>query len=137
MIHIILFVRDQRISTDFYSGVFEEKPNLNVPGMTEFRLSDSCILGLMPESGIKRLLKDKIRDPALAGGVPRAELYMVSADAHEKFKRALAHGAISVSDFLMRDWDFEVAYCLDPDGHLLAFAKSNDTKGGCSSFRPT
>jgi uncharacterized glyoxalase superfamily protein PhnB len=123
-IHFILFVKDQRISTEFYASVFNRHPHLNVPGMTEFKLGDSCILGLMPERGIKKLLSDKISDPAEARGAPRAELYLVRDDAQDLFERATKHGATNVSDFALRDWNHEVAYCLDPDGHLLAFAKS-------------
>ena len=38
-------------------------PVLNVPGMTEFRLNEETVLGLMPSAGIKRLLGDKLPDP--------------------------------------------------------------------------
>ena len=48
--HFILFVAAQEKSTAFYSSVLGEAPILNVPGMTEFRLGQEAILGLMPES---------------------------------------------------------------------------------------
>lgn len=48
-------------------------PSLNVPGMTGFTLSANCVLGLMPEAGIKRLLGERLPDPAQATGIPRAE----------------------------------------------------------------
>ena len=54
--NIILYVKDQEWSTDFYSHVLAMQPTLHVPGMTEFTLNEVCILGLMPESGIKKLL---------------------------------------------------------------------------------
>ena len=79
--HFVLYVSDQQRSTSFYAAVFEEPPTLNVPGMTEFRLSDSSILGLMPENGIVRLLGNTIVHPSLARGVPRSELYLVVDDA--------------------------------------------------------
>ncbi|MEZ4653650.1 MAG: hypothetical protein R3E12_08670 [Candidatus Eisenbacteria bacterium] len=47
--HLILFVRDQDRSTDFYRHVLDREPRLHVPGMTEFPLPGGAILGLMPE----------------------------------------------------------------------------------------
>ncbi|HMM61298.1 MAG TPA: glyoxalase, partial [Candidatus Rifleibacterium sp.] len=74
--NIILYVSDQQRSRDFYSQVLQLAPTLDVPGMTEFAISDTLVLGLMPEKGIVRLLGNAIKDPALAGGIPRAELYL-------------------------------------------------------------
>jgi catechol 2,3-dioxygenase-like lactoylglutathione lyase family enzyme len=56
MNHFILYVQDQERSTAFYAEVLGMPPELNVPGMTEFRLSTETILGLMPSAGIERIL---------------------------------------------------------------------------------
>ena len=53
---IILYVSDQTRSTRFYQDIFRMPPDLNVPGMAEFNLSDQCKLGLMPNSGIAKIL---------------------------------------------------------------------------------
>lgn len=121
--HFILYVEDQRRSTDFYRAVLNMVPILEAPGMTEFKLSEECILGLMPESGIKKLLAPKLVDPALANGIPRAEVYLATHNASEYHARALQSGAISLSEFALRDWGEKVAYCQDLDGHILAFAE--------------
>ena len=120
--HFILFVSDPDASRRFYSLVLAAEPILDDPGMTEFRLGQEAVLGLMPEDGICRLLGQSITHPALARGVPRSELYLVVEDAREFHARALAAGAREISPLTARDWDHEVAYSLDPDGHLLAFA---------------
>ncbi len=120
---IILYVRDQKRSSDFYRRTLNLEPRLDVPGMTEFMLSDGCLLGLMPETGIKRLLGDRLPDPAAANGIPRAELYLIVKDATAYHARALACGAIELSPLAQRDWGDRAAYCLDPDGHVLAFAE--------------
>ena len=120
--HFILYVSDQDRSTTFYSQVLGQPPTLNVAGMSEFALSDSSILGLMPEKGIVKLLGREIVDPALARGVPRAELYLVVEDAAAYHARALGAGALEVSALTLRDWRHSVAYSLDLDGHVLAFA---------------
>lgn len=123
-IHIILYVSDQQLSTDFYSKIFNKTPRLNVPGMTEFTLNDDCILGLMPEGGIKKLLGDPMPDPSLGKGIPRAEIYLYVDDPHLYFEKAIHIGAKKLSPVLNRDWGDEVGYCLDPDHHVIAFAKA-------------
>jgi uncharacterized glyoxalase superfamily protein PhnB len=40
----------------------------------------------------------------------------------EYHQRALNLGAQNLSDLAERDWGDRVAYCLDPDGYILAFA---------------
>ncbi|OGQ80418.1 MAG: glyoxalase [Deltaproteobacteria bacterium RIFOXYA12_FULL_58_15] len=121
--HFILYVRDQALSTRFYERALGLGPRLNVPGMTEFQLGESVVLGLMPERGIKRLLGDALPDPAGAHGIPRAELYLSVDDPGAWHARAVEAGAREVSPLLARDWGDEAAYSLDPDGHVLAFAR--------------
>jgi len=123
-VHFILYVSDQERSTAFYSDVLGEAPSLNVPGMTEFRLKDSTVLGLMPETGIVNLLGPAILNPALARGVPRSEVYLVVDNPAAFYARAIAAGARELSELALRDWGHQAAYCLDLDGHVLAFASS-------------
>ncbi|HNB21850.1 MAG TPA: glyoxalase [Candidatus Melainabacteria bacterium] len=125
--HFILYVKDQKSSCNFYSAVLETAPTLDVAGMTEFELSEESVLGLMPESGIRRLLGDALPDPATARGIPRAEIYLVVKDAGAYLSRAVSRGGILLGDVLMRDWGDLVGYCLDPDGHVLAFAQPAQT----------
>lgn len=121
--HFILYVQDQISATNFYRFVLDLEPVLNVPGMTEFSLGEDAVLGLMPELGIKKLLGDPLPDPQQARGVPRAEVYFVVENARSYYDRALSKGSQQLSELAMRDWGDEVAYCLDLDGHVLAFAQ--------------
>lgn len=121
-VHLVFYVRDQQASEAFYRALLGCEPVLSVPGMSEFELGDGCVLGLMPERGIARLLGSALRDPAEANGIPRAELYLVAPQARELQRRAIAAGARELSPFAARDWGHEVAYVADPDGHVLAFA---------------
>lgn len=125
--HFILYVRDQKSSTEFYAAVLNMAPSLDVPGMTEFQLSEDCILGLMPEAGIKKLLAPKLPDPSASNGCPRAEVYLIVDSAIEYYQRALAVGASNLSDVIARDWGHKVGYCLDKDGHVLAFAELSES----------
>lgn len=125
-VHFILYVRDQDLSTAFYAGVLQLSPTLEVPGMTEFELPGGAILGLMPESGIRKLLGKVLPNPSLARGTPRAELYLMVEDAVEFYFRALAAGAHELSTVQNRDWGHAAGYVLDPDGHVIAFAHEID-----------
>ncbi|OGK07941.1 MAG: glyoxalase [Candidatus Riflebacteria bacterium GWC2_50_8] len=122
--NFILYVADQKLSTDFYAAVLARQPDLNVPGMTEFRISESCVLGLMPEAGIKRLLGESLPDPSAANGIPRAEVYLTVDGPQAYHQRAIENGARELSPLALRNWGDEVAYSLDPDGHVLCFAGS-------------
>jgi len=74
--NIILYVSDQKASASFYEKVLLMAPVLDVPGMSEFKLNEDTVLGLMPSAGIKRLLGEKLPDPDKARGIPRAEVYL-------------------------------------------------------------
>jgi uncharacterized glyoxalase superfamily protein PhnB len=122
----IFYVADQEKSAKFYSSVLAQTPTLDVPGMTEFELNDGSLLGLMPESGIKKMLGNDLPDPASAQGVPRAELYLILNNPEEYHARALQSGATELSPMQDRPWGDRAAYSLDPDGHVLAFASPAD-----------
>ena len=120
-LNCILYVRNQAKSREFYAVTLGMAPRLDVPGMTEFELFDGCVLGLMPEKGIKRLLP-AMPDPESAGGIPRAEVYLTVPEPGVFHARALAAGAKELSPLAARDWGHKAAYSMDPDGHVLAFA---------------
>ena len=119
--HLILYVRDQGASRDFYVKVLERAPTLDVPGMTELELADGAVLGLMPEAGITRLL-GAVVDPSQLRAAGRAELYLLVEDPGAHHGRALACGARELSPLSPRDWGHVAAYSLDADGYVLAFA---------------
>jgi catechol 2,3-dioxygenase-like lactoylglutathione lyase family enzyme len=121
-VHFILYVRDQAAACGFWKAVLGVPPALDVPGMTEFALGPQSVLGLMPEAGIRSLLGPALPDPAAARGIPRAELYLVVADPAAYHARARAAGATELSPLTRRSWGDDAAYCLDPDGHVVAFA---------------
>ena len=119
--HFILYVRDQERARAFYEAALGVAPRLHAPGMTEFALPGGAVLGLMPEAGIRRLLPS-LPDPAQARGAPRAETYLTVAEPSECLARAVSAGATELAPVLTRDWGDDAGYCLDPDGHVLAFA---------------
>lgn len=122
--HFIFYVADQERSFTFYSAVLATEPRIHVPGMTEFDLPGGGALGVMPEEGIRTLLGSVFPASSAASGIPRAELYLVSSEPGEYHSRALAAGARELSPLLPRSWGHVVAYSLDLDGYILAFASS-------------
>ena len=120
--HLILYVSDQAAATAFWRAVLDRPPVLDEPGMTEFTLGDHVVLGLMPETGIRTLLGPALPDPCAARGIPRAEVYLVVANPADCHTRALAAGATELSPLARRSWGDDVAYSLDPDSHVVAFA---------------
>lgn len=122
-VYFILYVRDQAASARFFTAALAAAPTLDVPGITEFTLSETAKLALMPESGIKRLLGSALPDPARAQGIPRAEVYLFVDDPAACHARALAAGAVELRPLAAMDWGHDTAYCLCPDSHVLAFAR--------------
>lgn len=125
--NFILYVRDQEAATRFYRSVLGQAPVLHVPGMTEFRLGDEFVLGLMPEKGIKRLLGSAIPDPERTSGAARAEVYLTVQDPEGWLQRAVEAGAKLLAPVAPRDWGDDAGYVCDLDGHVLAFASKGKT----------
>ncbi len=123
LFQFILYVADQNRSTDFYSRLLQKDPVLNVPGMTEFELSPTSKLGIMPEKGIAAIIADKTPHPAIGNGIPRCEIYIVVDAITPYYQRAVALDALLVSDRMERDWGHLACYFSDPDGHIVAFAQ--------------
>lgn len=119
----ILYVSNQEASSKFYEKIFRQAPDLNVPGMTEFIISKSCKIGLMPNAGIAKILSEKTPHPETGNGIPRCELYFYVDNIQAEFDNAIKSGASLISAIADRDWRDKVCYFSDPDGHILAFAE--------------
>lgn len=122
-LEIVLYVSNQQTSSEFYQKLFRKEPDLNVPGMTEFKLSDNCRIGLMPNMGIAKILGDKVPHPDSGNGIPRCELYLCVEDIQKEFENAINAGAKLLSPIIDRNWGDKVCYFADPDGHIIAFAE--------------
>ncbi|CAG0977505.1 lactoylglutathione lyase [Flavobacteriales bacterium] len=118
----ILYVKDQNSSSLMYEKLLRIKPHLHVPGMTEFMLNEKTKLGLMPESGIAKILSNKTKHPADGNGIPRAEVYLYVKDIQEYYERATELKLTEVSGVEKRSWGDVACYFADPDGHIITFA---------------
>lgn len=91
--------------------------------MTEFELIENCVLGLMPWTNISRLLNRPASNPS--NDALLAEVYLLVEDPERYHARALTTGAKELSPLAPRDWGHMVAYSVDWDGHVIAFAAQN------------
>lgn len=123
LIETILYVSNQKASTEFYQKIFRKNADLDVPGMTEFRLAENCKLGLMPNNGIAKILADKMPHPNNGNGIPRCELYFYVENLQLEYDNAINNGAKLISKIENRDWGDKVCYFSDIDGHVIAFAE--------------
>jgi len=121
--YFIVYVKDQRRSAAYYAQVLGREPILDVPGITEFRLRDRTILGVMPAESAARLIGERHFSAAGTQRTPKAELYLVVVDPGSYHARALACGGTELSPMQHRTWGHRAAYSMDQDGHVLAFAE--------------
>lgn len=126
LIQTILYVSDQKESSQFYQKLFGKPPDLEVPGMTEFNLAENCKLGLMPNKGIAKILNGKTPHPDEGNGIPRCELYLTVEDVKAAFENALNSGAKLIRPPEDMDWGDTVCYFADIDGHIVAFAERTE-----------
>jgi len=94
--------------------------------MTEFDLGTNIKLGLMPETGIAKVLKKEVPHPSSGNGIPRCEVYLLVDDVQPFISRSLKNDAKLVSQLKNRDWGDKVVYFADPDGHIIAFAEKTE-----------
>lgn len=123
LVEIILYVNSQQKSAAFYKSILRKEPVLDVPGITEFLLSDTCKLAVMENNSIAEILGDRIEHPAKANGIPRCELYLLVPDVELEYHHAMGIGAALISPVQQRPWGDKACYFSDPDGHIIAFAE--------------
>ena len=121
-VEFILYVENQQRSTEFYAALLQLHPILQVEGMTEFELNN-CKLGLMPNTGIQKILENRTPPPQDGVGIPRAELYLKVTDMAGYLQRIEENNIWVVSELAYRDWGDKVIYLSDPDGHIIALAE--------------
>jgi len=122
-IQFIIYVKDRQKSKQFYEIVLQISPSLDVPGMTEFKLADNVILGIMPENGIAKIISTHLPHPKDGNGIPRCELYLKVKNPKNYIAKGIELGGKEISKLQKRDWGDIVGYISDLDGHILAFAE--------------
>ncbi|WP_304342790.1 VOC family protein [Chryseobacterium koreense] len=122
-VHTILYVENQEQSTKFYERILGRNADLNVSGMSEFRISNDFVLGLMPNSGIEKILRNETPNPSTGTGIPRCEVYLYVDDLIKVYSEIKSLNIKIISPLEERNWGDCCFYFSDPDGHIIAFAK--------------
>jgi predicted enzyme related to lactoylglutathione lyase len=121
----ILAVDDVARSARFYETVFGWRRHVDVPVYVEFEVEGAPNLGVYLRGGFARNT-GRAPSPPAPDATTSTELYFRVDDVGAAVARALAAGAELLSPAAARDWGDEVAYVADPDGNVLAFARSHD-----------
>jgi len=120
---IIIFVENQKKSRDFYKEVLDMEPFMDVPGITEFKLADNMLLGIMPSEGLKNMMDLKAIKHWEEGSTPKCQIYLPVDEPDEYYKRAIKAGGKGIMEGKPTPWGGYICYCMDLDGNLLAFAR--------------
>ena len=91
--------------------------------MCEFKLPDGSTLGIMPNTSLEKLFGKNFEKQKNRKALPQTEFYFLVEDALYFHNRALQLGASEIREFAEMDWGDKAAYCLNHDGHILAFAE--------------
>ncbi|OSZ79626.1 lactoylglutathione lyase [Chitinophagaceae bacterium IBVUCB1] len=126
-VECILYAADQKNSRDFYVSILGREPILDVQGMTSFELCANTRLGLMPETGIAKIITPAMPHPSTGNGIPRCELYIYVSEINKTYSRIQSLGIPIISSLQTRDWGDKAFYFADPDGHIIAFAEKIST----------
>ena len=120
---VILAVGDLARAADFYRAAFGWPAEVETPVYVEFRLPAGMRLGLYRREAFGRNVgaAPHERPP---GSLAPTELYLFPVDLEFSLERALAAGARLLSPIARRDWGDDVAYVADPDGNVIALARS-------------
>ncbi len=121
--YFIIYVDDFDKTKLFYELLFNIKPEVDEPGMCEYKLPDGSTLGIMPSSSLAKLFGNKFVEQKDRRALPNVELYFLMNNGLEFHKRALQLGATEIRKVEEMDWGDKVAYSLNHDGHILAFAE--------------
>lgn len=121
----ILAVDDPVRAATFYRGVFGWPVQVEVPVFIQLALPDGTGVGLYERHAFAANT-GIVPAPVAAGASSATELYFLCDDVDGVIGRLGAHGARELSPLSSRPWGDEVAYFRDPDGNVIAVARSTD-----------
>ncbi len=122
LVLVILAVEDLGRSLAFYRAVTTWAVPVETPVYAELRSTNGFRLGLYDRRSFGRNIK-QVPEP-IAGPVATTELYLFVDDIDAMMARARDSGASLLDDPNDRPWGDRVGYVSDPDGYVVAFARS-------------
>jgi len=123
---VILAVTDLPRAVAFYRSAFDWPIDVDTPVYVEFHLPAGMRLGLYQLDAFARNL-GQAPHQIPAGALAATELYLFPDHLEAVAERLASAGGRLLSALARRDWGDEVAYFADPDGNILALARSPGT----------
>ena len=120
--YFIIYVENFEKTKIFYEVLLDIKPIVDEPGMCEYELPNGATLGIMPNSSLEKLFGSDYIVNEKKKSTPKFELYFQVDDPEAFHKKAKQLGALELRKFKKMDWGDKVAYSINHDGHILAFA---------------
>jgi predicted enzyme related to lactoylglutathione lyase len=120
----ILAVEDLARATAFYDAAFGWEVAVDVPVYREYALPGGMRLGLYRRDGFARNT-GIVPAATPPGAISGTEIYLRVEDLDAAVGRLRSAGARLLSPAAPRDWGDHVAYLADPDGNVLALARSS------------
>lgn len=121
--YFIIYVDNLDKTKMFYKLLFDIKPIIDEPGMCELELPNGAVLGIMSNSSLEKLFGTEYSINEKKRSSPKFEFYFQVDNAEALYQKALQLGALELRKFAEMDWGDKVAYCINHDGHILAFAE--------------
>lgn len=118
---VILAVEDRNLSLTFYRETFGWLLAVDVPTYAELALPGGMRLGIYDRRGFGRNFGQQ---PRPANGIACTELYVHVDDVEIVGDRVMRAGGRLLDECRPRDWGDEVAYYSDPDGNVIALART-------------
>ena len=122
---VILAVADLARARAFYGSAFGWSADVDTAVYVELRLPAGMRLGIYERRAFGRNVGEAPVEVA-AGSLSPIELYLFPDDLDVAIARLLAAGGRELSPLAHRDWGDDVAYFADPDGNIIALARSPD-----------
>jgi predicted enzyme related to lactoylglutathione lyase len=123
LILIILAVSDLNRSALFYEHAFGWTRAVDAPVYLEYALANGMRLGLYQRESFA-VNTGLLPEQAGPGSSTGSELYLRVDDIQQVAIRLNEAGARLLSTLAPRDWGDEVAYFTDPDGNVIAIART-------------
>lgn len=123
LVLVILAVEDLPRALAFYRAVTTWDAPVETPVYAELRSPNGFRLGLYDRQGFGRNI-GRVPEP-IAGPVATTELYLFVEDVDASMRRAGDAGALLLDEPRDRPWGDRVGYVADPDGYVVAFARSS------------
>lgn len=120
---VILAVGDLERAVGFYRAAFGWPAAVETPAYVELRLPGGLRLGLYRREAFGRNVGSAPHEPP-PGALAATELYLFPPDLESSLEGAVRAGARLLSPIARRDWGDDVGYVADPDGNVIAFARS-------------